>query len=787
MSVSLLRHHILFKSLCTACLHPHPYRRYASQGALALASSTPEPTKETRLEGSSTAVNDHGEMGQPSNVPSQVDGMKPVKPSGDSAARRNPLEPTRVDKYLASIRAAGLEPTLDDIERCKPARRARPHSPQYADDYHNLVDSLCRSFSKDQLRQFTLLYKLDPIWTRSKRRKVEYAESIIEKQWGWPSLKEIERQRRDRTEVTEKSFHVNPSQLFLILGQDGADLLQLSMQYNVHISLTSDPLALRVEGLRGSLKQLSEHISLLKKDIVEEVVELPVKRPIRHDLLQRISRLANAYVENIGFKGKIRICAKEHSSLTTAKRLATRASSEVDDFKSPPLLSYTPPVVNRQPSVPVTASQQTYSVYPFLSPRSVPWTMNSGGTFRIRRVGEWLGIDATEDVQKTGGLAGGKGSFLTKSGQPCELVEALRRNASEEKQGYSRVFTASLGHMLITAPTPAQRSSIIPPLKGYFALPNILKWLESGTNKIEFVPSLPAPLLKSQPAEQKILHRLLYKKLPSLEDPVKVDSPQSSELASQGVIKFEMEIMRPTNKADPEMMMEDSVDTSIDSELTGNAEQFTNDYLGDDSQNLENHPSSIVSELQENIDEFSDTDSDLPVEVQCIQGEETTVDLLMPDRPMDVRFSVFNCRKIAQEHQPEDLRKYASNLHSFLNAAEPDVSQPRPPLTVCHDGDVYLLQSSHSIRQGFESLPTSFQADRPGNEVPLEAEPAPVISESVLDLESNQKLSICQVTCDNHTDEQSWSQFLKGCDVLSSVTFHSPSVETESDVDYLEQ
>lgn len=46
---------------------------------------------------------------------------------------------------------------------------------------------------------------------------------------------------------------------------DGADLLQLSMQYNVYISLTPSPLALRVEGLRGSLKGLTEYISSLKK------------------------------------------------------------------------------------------------------------------------------------------------------------------------------------------------------------------------------------------------------------------------------------------------------------------------------------------------------------------------------------------------------------------------------------------------------------------------------------------------------------------------------------------
>lgn len=117
---------------------------------------------------------------------------------------KNPLNPTRLDRYLTSIRTADLEPTLDDVEQCKPERFSRPDSSRYAGEYTNLLETLCRSFSKDQLRRFTELYKLDPIWTRSSRRKTEYAESIIEKAWGWPSLKEIERKRRDTTEVLVK-------------------------------------------------------------------------------------------------------------------------------------------------------------------------------------------------------------------------------------------------------------------------------------------------------------------------------------------------------------------------------------------------------------------------------------------------------------------------------------------------------------------------------------------------------------------------------------------------------
>lgn len=36
------------------------------------------------------------------------------------------------------------------------------------------------------------------------------------------------------------------------------------------------------------------------QSIIEEMFELPTKRPINQDLVQRISRLADAYIENIG-------------------------------------------------------------------------------------------------------------------------------------------------------------------------------------------------------------------------------------------------------------------------------------------------------------------------------------------------------------------------------------------------------------------------------------------------------------------------------------------------------
>jgi hypothetical protein len=45
---------------------------------------------------------------------------------------------------------------------------------------------------------------------------------------------------------------------------DGAELLQMSKDYNVHIAVTRRPLSLRVEGLKASLNALSEHVAAVK-------------------------------------------------------------------------------------------------------------------------------------------------------------------------------------------------------------------------------------------------------------------------------------------------------------------------------------------------------------------------------------------------------------------------------------------------------------------------------------------------------------------------------------------
>jgi hypothetical protein len=76
------------------------------------------------------------------------------------------------------------------------------------------------------------------------------------------------------------------------------------------------------------------------------------------------------------------------------------------------VLTYVPAEIASSSELPTSMFPHTYSVYPFMYPRSLPWTMNTSGAFRIRRVGEWLGSSPGEELQRTGGLAAGNGHLL---------------------------------------------------------------------------------------------------------------------------------------------------------------------------------------------------------------------------------------------------------------------------------------------------------------------------------------------------------------------------------------
>ena len=135
------------------------------------------------------------------DAPKRVFPQRTIEHDVDSAGRSS--EPSKTESYLLSLLADGTTPTLHDLERLKPSEHSDPQSTEYVREYNALLDNICRSFSNGQLRSFSQQYGLQ---LGAGRRKMSFAEAIVEKAWHWPPLGELKRAQRDRTEVTSQSM-----------------------------------------------------------------------------------------------------------------------------------------------------------------------------------------------------------------------------------------------------------------------------------------------------------------------------------------------------------------------------------------------------------------------------------------------------------------------------------------------------------------------------------------------------------------------------------------------------
>ncbi|ESK97618.1 hypothetical protein Moror_17480 [Moniliophthora roreri MCA 2997] len=685
----------LRRQLCPQCRNFRPIRLYSIQAALYSprelvlshhnAEGTPEPSSSSSPSSTVSGAEQH-------SVTASKSRRKKAKGKGSfEPPPKNILEENKVEEYLAEIAASKDIVTLEDLYRLRPKQHAKPDSPEYEDDYSRLLDKIQQTFNRKQLAYFveTLLNISPP----KHKMKSAYAVQIIEKAWGWPSLTETQKRRRDWSEVETEFFALNPAQSFLIMGKDGSDLLSLSMDYNVHVIFSAKPLGLRVEGLRGALEQLRSHVASLKEEVAGEFLVLPSDRPISSSLLQRISRLSGAFTEKFD-AGKIWISYK-HSNPRAAmvsKRLVTQASCKAIGAQEPSLLAYIPPGVPSDTPIPISVFPHTYAMYPFLSTRGIPWALDAKGAFRLRKVGEWLGLDPTENIQKTGGLALGRGSILDLTEREIDVRKILTQLLTLVAEGQQRSVTASFGHVLVASGQP----SLVPPLKGSWPLAKFLTWMRDQSVKHIFNASLPPALLNAAPQNRSVRHRLVYRALPA---------DETSQVAK--LIKLEIAISLPRRAN------------------------------GGENANEVDQPS---------------------FQYKCSVETEAVMDIMLPNRPMDIRFSVYDSASLEDADWPNELRSYVKDVGSFLQYADPQAQQPETPLMFSFNNETYLLQSSVNVRQNKESLPVLGPVN-----TPLSA-----TTESTLDLEVNEKTTVCQINCDDLTSDDEWWAFLKGCDYLTS-------------------
>jgi hypothetical protein len=124
---------------------------------------------------------------------------------------------------------------------------------------------------------------------------------------------------------------------------------------------------------------------------------------------------------------------------------------------------------------------------------------------------------------------------------------------------------------------------------------------------------------------------------------------------------------------------------------------------------------------------------------------------------MDIRFTMYDYLLLSRDKWPQGLQNYFRDLQALsvylhfrcnnlelinlclfsLSVAE-GTSQPDAPLILEHQDVIYALQSSSSIRQSSELVSTTVSGLNAGTHFRT-------ISESSLDLESNQRSTVCQV------------------------------------------
>ncbi|KAH9064275.1 hypothetical protein EDB87DRAFT_1396125 [Lactarius vividus] len=589
------------------------------------------------------------------------------------------LESSKTESYLLSLLADDVTPSLHDLERLKPPEHPDSHSKEYAAVYSALLDSICRSFSNDQLRSFTRQYGLS---LGSKLRKASYAEAIVEKAWQWPSLRELKRAHSGRADVTSLALALSPSELFILLGKDGSDLFQLSREYNVYASVKRKPLSLYLEGSRDSVKGAEEYIYRVRKDIVEDTFDTPSKHPIPQEAFHSISRLSGAFLEKTEDQ-KLRVRAKHPSNIVLAKRLAIRVNYQAEPSE---LLSQH--IYYKELRTP-TAAPLAYSLYPFSGPRSLP-TMTRLSTFlRWRRVGDWLGDTRSQSLD-TSGLAQSRGSLFSIDGDETDLQHRLLGNITSGG-------TKSSGHILFPVSRVDEQGSLKSPHTGGLTYADTHSWVATHRTSATFFPSLPLELVKALPSQQRVLHRLVYRCSPVFEQ----DSRHS---ATTKFIRIEVPLVDHKHAQHPLGLSDQSV--------------FTNAMFS--------------------------------------SGTSVNVDLLMPDRYMDLRFNVSDMSPLPSTQQPGELMNYLGDLQKFLTCSDPDVTQPVPPLVVSHDDHEYVLATNASIRQSAESL------------FSVPSKDITVTSESMLDLESGYSTAVCTVSSDNLDSPQTWNAFLDKCDRLTA-------------------
>ncbi|KAI9457724.1 hypothetical protein F5148DRAFT_340325 [Russula earlei] len=300
------------------------------------------------------------------------------------------------------------------------------------------------------------------------------------------------------------------------------------------------------------------------------------------------------------------------------------------------------------------------------------------------------------DTHSQIGLGPSLNSIFTMDGTEARLQHRLMGNTTIPGCGSRRVISVSSGHIIFSFPRSDTGSSLLAPYTGRSTYSDTRSWLSAQRSSATFIPSLPLGLVKALPSKQSVLNRLVYRCLQVNEqDPIVTHH-----------IRLEVPLVDLKQVRLPVDLPERSV------------------FEG----------------------------------AMFWSGSSTNLDILMPDRQMDLRFNVSDMNPLVSGQRPGELLNYLNELEIFLTSSDPDVAQPIPPLRVFYDDRDYVLVTNTSVRRSTETLSSDTSPE------------IAVTSESTLDLESGHNSAVCVISSDKLDSPVEWNAFLQQCDQMTART-----------------
>ncbi|KAG8731872.1 hypothetical protein FRC11_001864 [Ceratobasidium sp. 423] len=608
------------------------------------------------------------------------------------------------------------------------------------------------------------------------------------------------------------AYSVSPSELFIFLGRDGEDLLHLSEELKMRINVDrqpSDPpvdpgepssdrsttrpgFIIRASGTKSNHEKLRKHIENQRDTMTIKIVGLPTGSSLSSSLLQSISRISGAFVENVdtkfvslsgdGSSAVVSITARNPRSAYTAERLAQRAAMEAAHRSQLSLFALLKdeksPVSGPDEEQYSECQPNKYELYPFgtqgfrvrnikrvdLGPRHSPGDVAqlplTAGSLDIRKYDkDEVFILTGEERSKTDSpitpqviVPNAQGMVVRNAhGEVVNLGEyVLGKDGGEDE----RNITTTFGHVVFKVGKTTTLDSPLPnPVLG----DSILEWVNKhGSAARVFAPGqVPSAHLANNVTS---VHRLQYRTVEgehlisvNVEIPDNDVEPPAGENNNLGLL--------PEGGGSDGLELEsatqppaESTDQDVSIPQPGNSSGPTTVQNGD----------SVTERAADPVEEHSSEEKPdaiefMPLPIEIAVGTETAFELMLPESTMDISVQVSNTAPMAKSMVPEALEAYLDELSKFFTT-DIEMPQPHPPQHLDFDGRYYMLVKNTSARRGISN-----SVDLPHG--------CTIVNESSLDLENNIRTMFTQLNYNSGRGKKGWDSFIAACQNLASKPY----------------